>query len=164
MNNRIILTGPAAAGKDFIKSKFRERGFLCDVSYTSRPPRINEVDGVDYNFISKEKFMAWVNDEGFYEWAEHGGHLYGTGNFEWQTSKVFIMEAEGVSKIKPEDRKTSLVIYIDTPEQIRVRRLLKRGWTIETINDRKRTDDIKFKDFTNYDLKIESGADIKIII
>ena len=152
MNKRIILTGPAAAGKDFIKSKFKEKGFICDVSYTTRPPREGEVNGVDYHFISENEF----NSKGFYEWAQHGGFYYGTGLFEWNKCQVFIMEAHGVSKIVSEDRKNCMIIYINTPKQIRIKRLLKRGWDMETINDRRITDDIKFKDFKDYDFTISS--------
>ena len=45
MNKRIIIVGPAAAGKDHLKKKFKERGFELDVSYTTREPREGEVDG-----------------------------------------------------------------------------------------------------------------------
>ena len=156
MNKRIILTGPAAAGKDFIKTQFRNKGFICDVSYTTRPPRKGEIFGVDYHFITDEQFKEKIKNGEFYEWAEHGIYYYGTGLGEWKYSQVFIMEAHGVSKIKPEDRKDCVVIYIKTHEGVRMTRLKARGWTIENIQDRFIDDCAKFENFKDYDFTISS--------
>jgi guanylate kinase len=47
-------------------------------SYTSRPARVGEVDGVDYNFISRERFESMVRESAFLEWADVFGSYYGT--------------------------------------------------------------------------------------
>ena len=55
----LVMVGPSGAGKgtliDFLYGKFPDK-FGFSVSYTTRPPRAGEVDGKDYNFVSKEKF------------------------------------------------------------------------------------------------------------
>lgn len=153
---RIILVGPSCAGKSYIRQKFAEKGYTYDVSYTTRPPREGEVDGIDYNFISKEKFLAWINDEGFYEWVEFGGHMYGTGNFEWNHSDIFIMESDGIKHLKPEDRKESVIIYVNTSRITCLRRMEVRGWDKVKIVERIKTDAEKFKDFSDYDFTISS--------
>lgn len=154
--SKIILVGPAAAGKDYIKSKFREKGFVCDVSYTTRPPRENESYGVDYNFISKEEFLSRLTGHKFYEYVEHGEYMYGTGLYEWNNSDVFIMEADGVNHISCEDRSNCLIIYVNAPEETRIQRMIDRGWNMKKINERIDIDKEKFKDFKNYDIVINS--------
>ena len=155
MKKRIIIVGPAASGKDFLRQKFKERGFTLDVSYTTRPPREGEIDGVDYNFISEREFIDKFYD--FYEQAQHGPYFYGTGQFEWDTRDVFIMETHGISEIIPEDRKNCFIIYLNPPRIVRQQRLRElRGWDNETIAHRTQMDNEKFKDFKDFDIKIDN--------
>lgn len=161
MQKRIILAGPSAAGKDFIKSKFRDKGFKIDCSYTTRSPRENEIDGIDYHFISEEEFKEMRKEGLLYEWVLYEGTYYGTGRFEWENCDIFIMESDGVNKISSEDRKDCLVIFVNTPFKWRVTRMMKRGWSGDKIHQRALVDDEKFGNFTNYDLEISSEKQIK---
>lgn len=156
MNKRIILVGPTASGKNFIKEKFGEKGFKLDVSYTTRPIREGEKDNLDYHFIFRERFEEMILLERFYEWIQYGDNYYGTGLKEWEECDVFIMETDGINKIKPEDRKNSLVIFINTPIGTRIKRMKERGWNNEKIYERVLIDQKKFKDFNNYDIEIMS--------
>jgi len=79
MNKRVILCGPTASGKTFIRSKFAEKGYTYDVSYTSREPRNGEIDGKDYKFISSEEFSNRIFEYKFFEWVNYEGNYYGTG-------------------------------------------------------------------------------------
>ena len=153
---RIILVGPSCAGKSFIRQKFAEKGYTYDVSYTARPPRGSEVDGVDYKFISRVNFQDMVNFDLFYEWIEFGGYKYGTGLKEWQTSDIFIMESDGIKHLKPQDRKESVIIYVNTSRITCLRRMEERGWDKVKIVERIKTDAEKFKDFLDYDFTISS--------
>lgn len=156
MNRRIILVGPTCSGKNHIREKFREKGFDIDVSWTTRPPRPGEVHDVDYYFTSKEYFETLIECDGFYEWVKYGENYYGTGLEEWNKCDVFIMETDGVSKIKPDDRKDCLVIYVNTPFDTRLKRMRERGWSDEKISERVRVDQQKFSNFNDYDLEISS--------
>ena len=153
MNKRIIICGPAASGKDFLKTKFGNQGFELDISYTTRPIREGEENGVDYHFIiDTEFFDKYYN---FYEYAQHGKYYYATGTYEWETFDIFIMETEGISEIIPEDRKNCFIIYLNPPQSIREKRLKEiRGWNDENIAHRAKMDNEKFKDFKDYDMKI----------
>jgi len=153
--NRLIICGKAAAGKDLLKQRFKERGFYLDVSYTTRPIRKGEVDGIDYNFISEKEFADKTNE--MYEYAKHGPYLYGTGLYEWENCDIFIMETHGISEITPEDRKNCFIIYLNPPRIIRQQRLKLRGWDIETIAHRTEMDENKFKDFKDFDIIIENA-------
>ena len=75
----LVLSGPGGVGKSTVAQKLREAGdFWVSVSATTRAPRINEVDGVDYYFVSDEEFTRMVNSDEFLEWAEFAGNRYGT--------------------------------------------------------------------------------------
>jgi len=155
MNQRIIICGPAASGKDFLKKKFKDRGFKLDVSYTTRPIRKGEKEEVDYCYISEDEFKERISHDSFYEWAQHGMYKYGTGWFEWDNRNIFIMETHGISKITPEDRKNCFVIYLNPPYNIRENRLIvDRRWDVENIAHRRKMDNEKFENFKDYDIEI----------
>lgn len=155
-HKRIILVGPTCSGKTYIRDKFREKGYKIDVSYTSREPRPGEINNVDYCFISKYSFDERIYYKQFYEFTEYNNNYYGTGIIHWNECDVFIMETEGISKIKSEDRPNCLIIYLDTPLKTRTRRMHERGWDAVKISERLEVDIAKFKNFKDYDLKISS--------
>ncbi|KAG9072895.1 guanylate kinase [Linnemannia hyalina] len=77
----IVISGPSGAGKStFLKRLFAEYPdkFGFSVSNTTRNPRAGEVDGVDYNFLTREEFLAGVARGDFIEHAEFSGNMYGT--------------------------------------------------------------------------------------
>ena len=151
---RIIIVGPAASGKDFLKQQLEKKGFKLDISYTTRSIREGETKDKDYHFLSEDEFFGEGME--FYEYVKFGDNYYGTGLWEWENCDVFIMEASAVEGLSKKDRKQSLVIYLDPPKEIRFERLWTngRGWDKEKITARFETDDKLFKNFTDYDLKI----------
>ncbi|SEH81939.1 guanylate kinase [Mycolicibacterium rutilum] len=78
----IVLSGPSAVGKSTVVRCLRERvpDMYFSVSVTTRAPRPGEVDGVDYSFVTPERFQQLIADGELLEWAEiHGGlHRSGT--------------------------------------------------------------------------------------
>jgi guanylate kinase len=78
----IVLSGPSAVGKSTLVRCLRERipDLHFSVSATTRAPRPGEVDGIDYHFVSPDRFQQLIDDGSLLEWAEiHGGlHLSGT--------------------------------------------------------------------------------------
>jgi guanylate kinase len=78
----VVLSGPSAVGKSTLVRCLRERipDLHFSVSATTRAPRPGEVDGVDYHFVSSERFQRLIDDGALLEWAEiHGGlHRSGT--------------------------------------------------------------------------------------
>jgi guanylate kinase len=81
-----ILSAPSGAGKTTLLRTVRERlGGLDDsVSYTTRPPRAGEQDGVDYHFLDEAAFRERVDRGFFAEWARVHRHLYGTSREDLQ--------------------------------------------------------------------------------
>lgn len=77
----IVLSGPSGVGKGTVRSalfKMEGHDLVFSVSMTTRKPRIGEIDGKDYFFISKEKFEANIRDRKMLEYAEFVGNYYGT--------------------------------------------------------------------------------------
>ena len=114
-HKRIVICGPAAAGKNVLRSRLEERGFKFDVSYTTRPMRPGEKEGVDYKYITNEVFAFMTQLGSFYEHVIHNGYGYGTGQKEWETSDCFIMETDGIKHIDAKSRKKTFIIYLNPP-------------------------------------------------
>ncbi len=76
----VILSSPSGAGKTTISKKIQQKyqNFKISVSHTTRKPRPNEVDGVDYYFISQANFEKKINNNEFYEHAKIFDNYYGT--------------------------------------------------------------------------------------
>ena len=79
-NIMVILSSPSGAGKTTISKKIQQKyqNFKISVSHTTREPRSNEVDGVDYHFVSKKKFEELISNNEFYEYAKIFENYYGT--------------------------------------------------------------------------------------
>ena len=79
-NIMVILSSPSGAGKTTITKKIQQKysSFKLSVSHTTRKPRSNEVDGVDYHFISETKFKELISQKKFYEYAKIFNNYYGT--------------------------------------------------------------------------------------
>ena len=110
----LILSSPSGAGKTTLAKKIEnsDRNFKISVSYTTRTPRANEVDGVDYNFVTIKKFQELASQNKFLEQAKVFGNYYATlkGPIEDNLAKgndyLFDIDWQGteqVKKIMPSD-------------------------------------------------------------
>jgi guanylate kinase len=132
--NLIVLSGPGGVGKSTITSTLRgDPRFWVSVSATTREPRPNEKEGVDYFFYSEEKFQTMIDAGEFLEWAEFAGSRYGTPRIpvdEWRNvGKHVILEIEidGARQVRQSDP-TSRSVFIAPPDWDElVRRLTSRG-------------------------------------
>jgi len=133
-----IVSGPSGVGKTCIVNEALKR--LRDedydmarvVTYTSRPKRPKEVDGIDYNFISREDFEQKIRDDFFLEFSKHINHFYGSpkiidGNLNLGKSFILTVNIEGVRNAK-KTYYDSVSIWIDPPDANVLRnRLLGRN-------------------------------------
>tara|TARA_B100001063_G_scaffold178128_1_gene167058 strand:- start:1014 stop:1607 length:594 start_codon:yes stop_codon:yes gene_type:complete len=76
----LILSSPSGAGKTTISKKIQQKyqNFKISVSHTTRKPRTNEVEGVDYYFVGKNEFQEKIKKGEFYEYARIFDNFYGT--------------------------------------------------------------------------------------
>ena len=77
----IVVAGPSGVGKGSLDRRLLARdpeGLALSVSATTRPPRPNETDGVDYSFVDEDRFDEMIRAGELLEWAEIVGHRSGT--------------------------------------------------------------------------------------
>jgi guanylate kinase len=130
-----IISGPSGAGKSTILSIILEKSpqLRYSISYTTRTPRGDEQDGVDYRFISKASFLQKMDSGELAEWAEVHGHYYGSSAkfldecLAAGQDVLLDIDVEGAKKLRvkyPE----AILIFISPPslEDLR-KRLMKRG-------------------------------------
>ena len=102
------MSGPSGTGKtSVIKALCKDETTLeFSISATTRPPRSDEIDGVDYYFLGQTKFEDLIQRGGFLEWVKYGGHYYGTlkstVELTIEKGKDLILEIDvhGAKKIK----------------------------------------------------------------
>lgn len=153
LHSRIIICGYAAVGKDYLRKKFEDKGYKYGISYTTRPPRTGETNGIDYHFLTNEAFELMIANDIFYEHVRFNNWFYGTTKKQFYEDDIFIMTPHGISCIDPEDRKRCLIMFLDIPIEIRRERLALRN-DADKVERRILADQQDFKDFFNYDIKI----------
>jgi guanylate kinase len=116
-----IVCGPSGVGKTTL-SQHLLKGcprLTLSVSYTTRPPRGHETDGVDYHFVDDETFARMRDQDQFAEWARVHGNFYGTpvgGILDaWKADRdvLFDIDYQGASQLQerfPEDARSVLII------------------------------------------------------
>ena len=144
----LVLVGASASGKtDIAKILISDYGFKKMITTTSRKPRFGEVNGVDYNFISKKIFENRMKKERFLETVSYNDNYYGTPKKGATINKVLIVEPEGANSIYDHEIKDTVIILLETEEDTRKDRMLERGDNLIEIIDRLEKD----KDHFNKD-------------
>jgi guanylate kinase len=159
----IVVSAPSGTGKSSICQRFMEAcpEIKFSVSYTSRPPRPNEVNGKDYYFISREEFQARIDQGEFVEWVENYGNLYGSSG---KTMEAFLhdghdllldIEPRGARKIK-QKFKGGIYVFVLPPSRAELlKRLEGRGCeTTEIIQNRLDQAESELKEISWYDYVI----------
>lgn len=128
----IVLVGESASGKSSIEKYFVENyGYKKIVSYTTRQPRKGEVDGVDYHFVSTEKFIS-LKEQGFFaENAQYNGWYYGVAKEDCTDDKVAVLTPHGLRQVSKINDINIISFYINVPRRDRLIKILQRGDSIE---------------------------------
>lgn len=131
----IIIAGPSGSGKNSVVDKLLKDDPKAwfSVSITTRPPRSNEHDSVDYNFVSHEEFDKLANNGDLLEMAEYAGHKYATPRKELEEklnsgfNVYLILELSGAKQVK-DKLPEAVTIFITPPsEQVLLDRLKNRN-------------------------------------
>lgn len=151
MKGKIIIVGPGGSGKDFLRKKMVDKGFQYGVSFTSRPPRNGEEEGIDYYYRDLHFFKN--NEEIFLELQEFNGWKYGISKGEFTEKNLFILSPAGLKSLPRDLRKDSFVIYLNPPEETRIKRLGERN-DADNVERRLIADKEDFFQFSDYDIMI----------
>lgn len=140
----IVVSGPSGCGKGTVLAEvLKDSRFFYSVSATTRSPRPGEIDGVNYYFLTKEKFEETIENGGMLEYAQFCGNYYGTPKKAVEDmlleGKHVILEIEvkGAMKIK-EKCPGAVFIFILPPSLKELRRRLnKRGTETEEVIEKR---------------------------
>ena len=141
----IIITGPSGVGKGTVVKELldRNKDIWLSISATTRNPRVGEKDGLNYYFISEERFKDMIDKKEFLEWAQFAGNYYGTplSTVNEKIEKGFIVlleiEVEGAKQIK-EKFPEALSIFLLPPSKAELeKRIRNRGTEKEEAIDRR---------------------------
>ena len=141
----IIITGPSGVGKGTVVKELldRNKDIWLSISATTRNPRVGEKDGLNYYFLSEERFKDMIDKKEFIEWAQFAGNYYGTplSTVNEKIEKGFIVlleiEVEGAKQIK-EKFPESLSIFLLPPSKEELeKRIRNRGTEKEEAIDRR---------------------------
>ena len=162
-SEKIMLVGKAACGKDFLSNWLINKGLKKAVSYTTRPMRDGEVNGIDYHFISEQDFLKMDMNGEFYESEKFNDWYYGSSKIDFDNSNLFIKTPSGILNINEDDRKNCFIVYLDIDEDVRKSRLMLRS-DADLVDRRIIADNLDFTNFREYDMRItDSDFDPQMI-
>lgn len=159
----IVLSGPSGTGKGTLCKKIlekndRENKIILSISATTRSPRGTEMDGVDYFFLSKEKFEAMIKNDELLEFADVFGNFYGTPKKFVQdklnegVDVLLEIDTQGALKIKEKFSEAILIFLLPPSFEELERRLRTRGTDSENVIERRLHDaKIEFTRLKFYD-------------
>jgi len=144
----IVVSGPSGAGKTKVLGRLYECADLplaASVSATTRPPRPDEVDGVDYHFLTREEFQRRRRKGEFLECFQvfDSGHWYGTLHSavtagldagKWLVLEIDVQGAKSVVRQYPD----AITIFIQPPSLEELENRLRRRGTesVESLEER----------------------------
>lgn len=141
----VVVSGPSGAGKGTICKNFMElnKEMLLSISSTTRNPRENEIDGVNYNFITKQNFEDLIGTDSLLEYVHVFENYYGTPK-KWvleciEKGKDVLLEIEIVGAMKVKEKYPDAILVFVLPPSLKElkNRIVTRGTeTIEQIENR----------------------------
>ena len=160
-NIMVILSSPSGAGKTTISKKIQQKyqNFKISVSHTTRKPRSNEVEGIDYYFVDKNNFKNKIKNNEFYEYAKIFGNYYGTSKesvlnlLNNKNDVLFDIDWQGTKQLSKFKNLELIKIFLITDNKDELKqRLIKRNQnTSEEVDKRFKSFDEDIKYWKDYD-------------
>ena len=159
-NIMVILSSPSGVGKTTLTKKIQQKyqNFKLSVSLTTRSPRSNEVEGVDYHFVSQPYFKELIDKKKFYEYAKIFENYYGTlkKNVDETILKndiIFDIDWQGTKQLSKFKNLNLIKIYLITSnkEDLKKRLITRNQNTEEEVKKRFNSFDDDIKHWNDYD-------------
>ena len=157
----LILSSPSGAGKTTLTKKIQQKyqNFKISVSHTTRKPRPNEIEGLDYFFISHEEFKKKISKNEFYEYAKIFDNFYGTSRdsvnelLKKKSNILFDIDWQGTQQLSKFKELKLIKIFLLPPDKKSLEnRLIQRNQdTIDIISKRLRAYDNDIFHWSDYD-------------
>ncbi len=156
----VILSSPSGVGKTTITKKIQQKyqTFKISVSHTTRLPRSNEVEGVDYFFVSNKEFKKLINGDKFYEHAKIFDNYYGTlkksvDDLIKTNDIIFDIDWQGTKQLSKFKKLKLIKIFLVTSSKQEIENRLKsrNQNSNEEIKKRIRSFDDDMKHWNDYD-------------
>lgn len=153
----ISISGMGGSGKSYLADRLYEYGLAKVISHTSRPPRDNETNGVDYNFVQDTYFVE--NQKNFIEIQQFNDWWYGAKKDQFDDPKSYIITPSGLDEVKlkyPVLYSDILKVFVKPKLSVIKRRLSDRGNSSADDADRRfKADQTDFKGFQkNHDIDV----------
>ena len=159
-NIMVVLSSPSGVGKTTLTKKIQQKfnSFKISVSHTTRPPRSNEIDGIDYHFVSNIDFEKAIKENKFYEYAKIFDNYYGTlkTNVDEAIKKndiIFDIDWQGTKQLSKFTKLNLIKIYLiaDNKDELK-KRLIKRNQnSLKEIEERFNSFEENVQHWSDYD-------------
>ena len=160
-NIMVILSSPSGVGKTTITKKIQQKhqSFKISVSHTTRLPRSNEVNGVDYYFVSNSTFEKLIQENEFYEYAKIFDNYYGTArdsvnkSLKNNNNILFDIDWQGTQQLSQFRELRLIKVFLLPPDKNELeKRLVQRNQdNVEIISKRLKAYDIDIYHWSDYD-------------
>lgn len=137
----IVLSGPSGVGKSTVIAELlsERKDIYFSVSFTTRQPRPGEVDGVNYNFVTRPEFERMIRDNELLEYAEYVGNYYGTSlkvirdRLEQGQDVLLDIEVQGAATVKAKCPEAVLIFILPPSLEELAHRLQARSTDPEDV-------------------------------
>ncbi|MXY44828.1 MAG: guanylate kinase [Dehalococcoidia bacterium] len=156
----VVISGPSGVGKDAVLERMKASNvpYYFAVTATARPKRENEVDGVDYLFISRDEFQEMIVNDELLEWAEVYGNLYGVPKSPVREAlargqdvilKIDVQGGDNIRRLVP----GAVYVFLAPPDMRELERRLtqRRTESSETLKVRLETAAREMEEAAKYD-------------
>lgn len=161
----LLISGPSGAGKSTLLSRLMKEykhEIYFSISCTTREPRVGELDGVNYHFISEEDFKKGIENDNFLEWARVHNHYYGSPKDKTLKAMaegktvIFDIDVQGFFLVKEQLKDDFTSVFITTLDKNELKkRLIKRNTdTIANIEKRLQNAKDEIEHLNEYDYLI----------
>ena len=164
MGFNIVLSSPSGAGKTTITKKLSQKypNIKISISHTTRKPRSNEIDGVDYHFVSHEEFEKLIKRNNFFEYAKIFDNYYGTSKnsvnklHQENYDVVFDIDWQGTKQLSKFEELNLIKIFILPPDKDELKKRL--------INRNQDNDKIVRKRLKQYENDVQHWSDYDYVV